>query len=445
MNPFRIRAGLLLAALACSSVAAAQSREVSCIPVESRRILAGERTEVADGDRMAVATLPAAGPNGERYVLVLHQMIEGLSAPHAVRRDVGELGYLAMGGLAGTMPSGRTVVRLDEQLRRVGEPVFVQDPVASPPVNSHAVGTLPIAVTTTSGVLVLERLAGDLFAMRVPANGVIAPPARVASAPAPVEGTQRGFEWFTAIARREGTVALAGTYDGQVVALRFDREGALQGTPATWAHRVGGPMVLLPTFDGPLGALLGRPVPGTGPHNEQARMQALVSLDDQLRPTGEPFATGFAQFPLAAAQRGRTLNVFQWVEQQGVAIATLPIGERRFGEQLPRLFYAQPPLEGSAIGTAATLGASHIVYNVGLYGEVQGGVHGHVLWLAPGDTQDALHLRRDVLALRTTLAAPPVALAATDGVVVFTVGDDETGGGVDAYHVRCDLLSAAAH
>ncbi|MEI8254228.1 MAG: hypothetical protein WCJ30_01000 [Deltaproteobacteria bacterium] len=444
MNSFRISAGVLLTAMVCSSVASAQSREVSCVPVESRRILAGERVEAAAGDRMAVAPLPAAGPNGERFVLVLHEGYDGLTNPHAVRRDVAELGYEPMGGLGTTVPSGRIVVRLDEQLRTVGDPVFVQDPVATPRVDQRRAGSLPVALTTASGVLVLERLGGDLFAMRIPATGAITPPARVATAPVAVEGTQRGFEWITAVARRDGAVALAGTYDGQVVALRFDRDGTLQGAPAAWAQRVGGPMALLPTFDGPLGALLGRPVPGTGPHNEQARMQALVTLDDHLRPTGEPFATGFAQFPLAAAQRGRTLNVFQWVEQQGVAIASLPVGDRRFGEQLPRLFYAQPPLEGSALGTAATLGASNIVYNVGLYGEPQAGVHGHVLWLAPGDTQEALHLRRDVLAMRTTLAVPPVVLPAGDGVVVFTAGDDETGGGVDAYHVRCDLLAAPA-
>lgn len=390
---------------------------------------------------MAVAPLPAAGPHGERFVLVLHERSNGLTSPHAVRRDLGEPGYEPTDILGEVVPSGRVIVRLDEQLRAVGSPVFVQDPSTGLSSGSqHRVGSLPIALTTASGVLVLERLGDDLFATRVSVAGTITPPARIAVAPPPVEGPQRGFAWLTAVARREGSVALAGTYDGQVIALRFDREGAVQGLPAAWTQRVGGPMVFLPTLDGPVGTLLGRPVPGTGPHNEQARVQALVSLDDRLRPTGEPFATGFAQFPLAAAQRGRTLSVFQWVDQQGVAIASLPVGDRRIGEQLPRLFYAQPPLEGSALGTAATLGASNIVYNIALYGEAQGGVHGHVLWIAPGGTQDALHLRRDVLALRTVLAAPPVILPASDGVVVFTVGEDETGGSVDAYHVRCDLL-----
>ncbi len=422
MNARNTSAIAFTLAMSLPIVASAQTHEPLCVPVASQRLLVGDRLSAPDGERMAVQPFATTGPQGERFVMVVHENVEGLALPHAVRRHVGELGYEAMGGL-GTSRPGRVYVRLNDQLHVVGEPVFVPEPVSNPPVGGHSQSTLPVAVTLPSGVLVIERIAGDVFATRVPNTGAIAAPSHIATAPSADENVPRGFDWITAVARGDGAIALAGTLDGQVVAMHFDHDGALQGTATAWSTRVGGPMQLLPS-DGPIAALLGRPVRGTGPHNEQARVQILVPLDEALRPAGDPFATGFAQFPFAAVQRGRSMYVFQWSEQQGVAIATLPIGERRLGEQLPRLYYAQPALDGANAGHTATLAAGNIVYDVAMYAESQGGLHGHVAWLAPAG---APVLRRDVLALRLNPVLPPVALPASDGVVVFTAGNDEQG------------------
>jgi hypothetical protein len=235
---------------------------------------------------------------------------------------------------------------------------------------------------------------------------------------------------------------LAGTEAGEVVAMHLDRAGALAGEPALWSHRVGGPMTLLPTHDGaPLAALLGRPVHGTGARNEQARVQVLLPLNDALAPIGEPQATGFAQFPLATVARGNDVLVFQWAEQQGVAIATMPTNGRVVHAELPRVFYARPPLEGALLGHTATLAPGNVVYDLVTYGEDQGELHGHLAWVPPSGVPI---IRRDVLPLRTRLAAAPRALPAADGVSVIVSGEDETGGAIDAIHLRCDLVNAHA-
>lgn len=430
---FGLVAGITLVA-APFREAHAQSREPLCVVSQTQRLLRAETLLVAQGDRIAAAPLASRGPAGEQFVVVVPEVVDALSHSAPAPRTVS---YNLLGGLVGG-GSGFAVLRLDDQMHVVGDRVFVPHTARNPPVAGRSRATTPLATTLDTGVLVLERVGDDLYSTVIPATGAIPPETRVLAAPAPVEGTARGFEWFTLIARHDGAIALAGTVDGQVFSLRFDPSGHLRGNPSRWDERVGGPMQLLPTNDGPVAALLGRPVRGTGPHNEQARMQVLVALDDALRPAAQPFATGFAQFPLAMVQRGRSMMLFQWAEQQGVAISTLPIGDRRFGEQLPRLYYAQPPLDGNPVGHAATLGAGNIAYDVSLYGETQLGLHGHVTWLAPSGTP---YIRRDVLALGLDAALPPVVFPASDGVVVITIGDDETGGAVDAYHVRCDLVA----
>jgi hypothetical protein len=49
--------------------------------------------------------------------------------------------------------------------------------------------------------------------------------------------------------------------------------------------------------------------------------------------------------------------------------------------------------------------------------------------------------RRDVMPLRTRVIAPPALLPAEDGVVAVMANVDEMGGGIDAVHVRCDLVT----
>jgi hypothetical protein len=434
------------AVLGTASVATAQTREPLCVTVESRRLASGSWLGANGSDRLVARPLLTAGANGERFVVAVRDPEHTLHTAGAPRvpRGVEELGF-ARPPQPSARPSGLTVIRVGADLRPVGEAVFVPDPVANARrADEETVAPgIPVGVSLGAGVLVLQHVAGDVYATVVPSSGAIPAPRRVAQSPTVSSGNEQGgFVWLTATPRGDGAIALAGTEEGDVVAMRFDRTGALVGEPGLWTQRVGGPMQLLPTGDGPIAALLGRPVRGTGPENEQARVQVLVPLTEGLQPANEPVNTGFAQFPMAYTLRGRSLILFQWAQQQGVAIATLPVGDRRIGEQLPRLWYANPPLEGLNLGQDAILGPGNIVYNVVAYGDpVAGGVHGHVGWLPPSGQPT---VRRDVLPVRARVVAPPQLLPAEDGVVVVMGTYDETGGAVDAYHVRCDLVTLPA-
>lgn len=450
------------ASVALASPARAQTREPLCVTVEARRLLTGPWLGASGSDRLVAQPLVVPGPGGERFVVAVRDPEHTLRVgdARALPRTLDELEYgppAATGEAAAAQhappgapgapprPAGLVVLRLSPELRVVGAPEFVPDPVQPTAREREGEDTappgIPTGVSLASGVLVLEHIGGDVYATVVPPSGPVPAPRRVAQSPTVRSNDEhRGFVWLTATARGDGAIALAGTDQGDVMALRFDRAGALAGPPTLWTQRVGGPMELLPTGpEGPIAALLGRPVRGTGPDNEQARVQVLVTLSDALTPVGEPAGTGFAQFPLAYALRGRTVVVFQWAQQQGVAIATLPITPRRLGEQLPRLWYAQPPLEGVLLGHAAQLGRGNILYNVVAYGDpTAGGVHGHVAWVPPSGVPT---IRRDVLPVRARLLAPPGLIPAADGVVAITASYDETGGAVDAFHVRCDLVA----
>jgi hypothetical protein len=435
-----------LVVAAAPGAARAQNREPLCVTVEARRLVSGPWLGANGSDLLVAQPLLVPGARGERFVVAVRDPEHTLHAgdARALPRPLDELGYARPTSPA-PRPGGLTVVRVGADLRPVGEPVFVADPVPSPRQEGEetiAPG-IPVGVALASGVLVLEHVAGDVYATVVPPSGPVPAPRRVAQSPTVQSaGDHRGFVWLTATARGDGAIALAGTEEGDVVALRFDRTGALSGEPALWTQRVGGPMQLLPTGEGPPAALLGRPVRGTGPENEQARVQVLVPLTEALTPAGEPTNTGFAQFPMAYALRGRTLTLIQWAQTQGVAIAMLSVGERRLGEQLPRLWYAQPPLEGLHLGHDAIVGPGNILYNVVAYGDpVAGGVHGHVSWMPPSGQPI---VRRDVLPIRARLVAPPRLIPAEDGVVAVVASYDETGGAVDAYHVRCDLVTVPA-
>lgn len=423
--------------------ARAQSTEPLCATVQSRRLVSGTWLDPESSDRMVAQPLLASGEGGARFVVAVRDPSHTLRAGDARNavREAEELNYEAMGGLAARVPSGLTIVRFDAGLEPVGEPIFLQDPAGA---QQGATPASPVGVALPAGVLVLQILRGDVYATVVPPAGPVPAPARVAQAPSPAANEQggRGFAWLTATSRGGGAIALAGTAQGVVVTLRFDARGARVGEPGIWTQRVGGSMELLPMGDeGPMAALLARPVRGTGSEGEQARQQVAVVLDETLNPMGLPFATGFAQFPMAMVRRGRSLVMMQWAQQQGVAIATLPIEERRLGERLPRLWYAQPPLEGANAGQAAVLGPGNIVYDVVLYSDVGGGLHGHVVWVPPSGVPT---VRRDVLPVRARLAAAPQVLAAADGVVALLATYDETGGAIDAFHVRCDLVSLPA-
>lgn len=435
-----------MAMMVVTRIVDAQQREPLCVTVESRRLISGPWLGANGSDRLVAEPLRVPGAQGERFVVAVRDPEHTLWAGDArgLPRKVDELGYAGPPSLE-SRSAGLTVVRVGSDLRVIGEAMFVADPVPSvrPEGEETVAPGIPVGVSLPAGVLVLEHISGDVYATVVPPSGAIAPPRRVAQSPTVSNpGEHRGFTWLTATARGEGAIALAGTDQGDVVALRFDRSGALQGDPVLWSRRVGGPMQLLPTGEGPIAALLARPVRGTGPQNEQARVQVLVTLDETLSPVGEPINTGFAQFPMAYTLRGRTLMLFQWAQQQGVAIATWPVDERSIQQQLPRLWYAQPPLEGIPLGQDALLGPGNIVYNVVAYGDpVAGGVHGHVSWVPPSGQPV---VRRGVLPVRARLITPPRLLPAEDGVVVVMATYDETGGAVDAFHVRCDLVTVPA-
>jgi len=419
-----------LAVLFRTAPVRAQTREPLCTIARVRRLLALSDFAPAPGERMAFASFPTS-PTGTRPA-----------------RAAALLPSVRPGGSSSASPgadaTGITVLRVDESLAVVGRPEFVRLP-DSP----RATARMPVAVSVENGILVLARADDTLMSFVVPAEGPPTAPTVVATLP-PIDPAHtspsaspspvaHGFAWLTATARDNATVvALAGTTDGQVVAVTLRPDGRPTSMAHVWPRRVGGPMQLLPLPNGPLAAFVGRPVPGTGPRNEQARVQVLVHLDERLEPAGELFATGFAQFPFATLARGRSLVVFQWSETQGLAIATLPVGERRVGEQLPRLWTAVPPIDGAPAGHAAALGTNSIAYDSALYVEDNGGVRLHLAWLPPDGVPV---IRRDVFATRMLLGTPPVSLAADDGVVTLLAGRDETGSALDAVHLHCELVT----
>ncbi len=74
--------------------------------------------------------------------------------------------------------------------------------------------------------------------------------------------------------------------------------------------------------------------------------------------------------------------------------------------------------------------------------DVAGGLHAYVTYIPPAGTP---YPRRDVIPLRARVIARPALLPAEDGVVVIMATYDELGGGVDAAHVRCEMLTLPAH
>jgi hypothetical protein len=341
-----------------------------------------------------------------------------------------------------------TFLRVDPDLGVQGEAVFVRDPVMSPrPPDEETIAPgIPVGATVDAGVLVLEHLRGDVYATVVPPTGAVPVAARVAEAPVPLAAdAHRGFVWLTLVERaREGrreALALAGTDDGSVVSLRFDGAGQRVGEPTRWSRRVGGAMTLLPVPEGarPV-ALLERPVRGTTAQGTQAREQVLVRLGDTLEPVSEPERTGLGPYPTGYATRGQTLVLTQWAEARGLALATLPVRDGSVTVELPRI-YTTTPFAGVPLGHAMVRGGT-ILYDLMLHGDdVAGALHGYLAWVPPAGAPFA---RREVLPLRARVLAPPALLPAEDGFIAVLAGEDETGAGVDAAHVRCELVTLPA-
>ena len=410
-RPTPFLALLAIALLALPSLAAAQRRAPLCVATEVRRLVSAPHPTRSAVDR-AVAVPLRTPRDGVAFVM-------------------------ASRGL-GAAP-GITVLRVGRDLSRVGEAVFVPDPAAV----TDAPPGLAVGVSVDAGALILQRVAGDLYATVVPSSGAVPAPTRVAASPSPTRDGRGGFAWLTAVARdagdAHGAIALAGTDDGIVVALRFDGNGRLSGENLQWGPRVGGAMRLLPSLEGTSpSALLERPVRGTTTSGEQAREQVLVRLSDTLEPVGEPARLGLGPDLTAVSVQGRRLVVTQWAESRGLALAALTPNGNTLQPEAPRVWTTQP-FEGAPVGHALTEGTHGELYDLALnVDDVGGATHAYLTYIPPAGTPFP---RRDVIPTRGRVIAAPALVPADDGVVAVLASDDEVGAGLDAVHLRCELVS----
>lgn len=433
---------LCAAATLGPAAAAAQTREPLCVTTEVRRLVSAPYLQVNGSDYLVARPLPAPAADGAAFVVAARDPDHSLRVGDArdLPRTVAEMEFEGPQAPPDRAP-GLTVLRLDRAMRVVGEPAFVADPVRGERGRETYAPGIPAGATVDDGVLVVQHVAGDLYATVVPPTGAVPAARRVVQAPPAGESGHRGFVWFSLAERRaggRGAALLAGTEEGEVVALRFDGHGAPVGEPAPWSQRVGGEMQLVDIPGGDPVALLERPVRGTAMNGSQAREQVLVRLTATLEPRGEPERLGLGPYPTTAVVRGDDLVVTQWAEARGLAVATLPIREGTVRVELPRL-WTTSPLEGIPLAHAAIRGAGNVLYDLMLHGDdVAGGLHAYVTWQPPAG---APFPRRDVIPWRARMITRPALLPAEDGVVVLMAAYDELGGGIDAAHVRCELVT----
>lgn len=433
----------LLSLLALSPAASAQTREPLCATVETRR-LAGAPFLLAEGsDYVAARPFAAVAPDGAAFVVAVRDPDQTLriGERRALPRALTELEYQGPAAPSARTP-GLAVLRVSRELRVVGEPVHLTDPVPSTRGEETFPPGIPVAVTVDAGVLVLQHVDGDVYATLVPTTGAPTTPTRVAQAPAVFRG-HRGFVWISAAPRVNGDVhgaaALAGTEQGEVVALNFDGQGARAGDPLLWQQRVGGAMQLV-ALNGrrdPV-ALLERPVRGTTLEGAQARAQVLVHLSATLEPQGEPVALGLGPYETTAVARGDRLVLSQWAESRGYAVSALPVTAEGVGVETPRIWTTER-FEGVPLGHRATLGPGGVIYDLMLHGDdVAGGLHAYATFVPPAGSPFS---RRDVMPLRARVIARPALLPAEDGFIAVMGVYDELGGGIDAVHVRCEMVT----
>ncbi len=440
-------ASLAFATFALSTEASAQSREPLCVTTEVRRLASAPFMQVNGSDYLVAQPLPSPGRDGAAFVVAVRDPDHSLRVGDArsLTRTIDEMEFRGPYRSPERDP-GLTVMRLDRAMRLVGDAVFVPDPVRGERGEETFPPGIPAGVTVDDGVLVVEHIAGDLYATVIPSSGAIAPPHRIAQAPPPASTGHRGFVWLTAAPRvrdgAHGAAVLAGTDDGEVVALDLDGHGAVRGDPVVWQQHVGGAMQLaaVPGANEPV-ALLERPVRGTTMTGEQAREQVLVRLTPSLEPSGEPARLGLGPYPTTAVARGRDLVIAQWAESRGLAIATLPVEQGEPHVELPRI-WTTDALEGIPLAHTAVRGAGNVLYDLMLHGDdTAGGLHAYVTYIPPAGNP---YPRRDVIPLRARVIARPAMLPAEDGVVVVMATYDELGGGVDVAHVRCEMLTLPA-
>ncbi|MDP3214927.1 MAG: hypothetical protein Q8S73_12535 [Deltaproteobacteria bacterium] len=435
---------MVLSLLTAGWSAGAQSRERVCVTTEARRLLSAPFLLANGSDRIVAAPFAQPSREGAAFVVALRDPERTLRVGErrGLRRAVTELELRGAATPPEHLP-GMVFARVNRELGLVGEPVFVEDPTSSRREGETFPPGVPVGVTVEGGVLVIAHVAGDLYATLVAPEGPVAPLRRVAQAPPTTAAGTHGFVWLTATARtvhgHAGAVALGGTEDGEVVALSFDGQGERVGDPVLWQQHVGGSMQLLPLPPGAdPAALLERPVRGATVTGEQAREQVLVRLTDTLEPSGEPARLGLGPYPTAATMRGSSLVLSQWAEGRGLAVSTLPVARGRLQVETPRLWTTRD-LEGAPLGHTMITGGEGVLYDLATNGDtVAGGLHAYLVYFDGAGTPFP---RRDVFPLRARVIAPPVLLPAEDGVVAVMANVDEMGGGVDAVHVRCDLVT----
>lgn len=440
-----LRRSLLSLALGLlSSTVGAQSRERVCVTTEARRLISAPFLLANGSDRIVAAPFARPAPGGAAFVVAVRDPERTLRVGdrRTLRRSIAELELRGPSTPADHVP-GTVFARVNRELNVVGEPVFVEDPAPSRREGETFPPGVPVGVTVDGGVLVVAHIAGDLYATTVTPEGPVAPMRRVAQAPPAAASGHRGYVWLTATARtvngRPGAVALAGTDEGEVTALTFDGSGERVGDPVLWQQRVGGSMRLLPLPpEADPAALLERPVRGTTLTGEQAREQVLVRLTDTLEPSGDPTRLGLGPYPTAAAMRGGSLVLSQWAESRGLAVSTLPLARGRVQVETPRLWTTRE-LDGVSLGHEMVTGGEGVLYDLATHGDtVAGGLHAYLVYF---ESTGQPFPRRDVFPLRARVIAPPALLPAEDGIVAVMANVDELGGGIDAVHVRCDMLT----
>lgn len=430
--------------VACVALAApsleAQAREPLCVTVAQRRLASASYLVANGSDRVAARPFRAVAGDGAAFAVAVRDPEQSfrVGAQRSLRRSLDEL-ELNGAVTAPARTPGLLVLRVSTTLGVVGEGVSLPDPVPNPRTEETVPPGVPVGVTVDDGVLVIEHVGGDLYATVVPPTGPVPPVTRIAEAPPARESNHRGFVWLSATEYAAGAVALAGTDDGDVVALRFDAHGQRVGEPSRWSQRVGGAMRLLPIAAGaePT-ALLERPVRGATSSGEQAREQVMVHLRPTLEPDGEPERVGLGPYETAAVVRNGRVVLTQWAEARGLAMAELPLLHGRPQVETPRI-WTTLPLDGVALGHTAIVGPGQVVYDLMLHGDdVAGALHAYATFVPPAGTPYA---RRDVMPLRARVIAPPALLPAEDGFVAVLAVHDEVGGGLDAVHVRCDMVT----
>ena len=434
----------VLAASLAPAVSSAQHRERLCVATETRRLISAPFLAANGSDRLVAAPFATPSADGAAFVVAVRdpERTFRVGDRAALRRAITELELHGAATPVDHVP-GTVFARVARDLDLIGEPVFVEDPVPSRREGETFPPGVPVGVTLGAGVLVVEHVAGDLYATMVPPDGPVPALRRVAQAPPAASTGTHGFVWLTATARtvggHAGAVVLAGTEDGEVMALSFDASGERVGDPVLWQHRVGGTMQLLPLPPAAdPAALLERPVQGTTARGDQAREQVLVRLTDTLEPSGDPVRLGLGPFPTAAAMQGSSLLLSQWVEGHGLAVSSLPLVHGRLQLATPRVWTTHG-LDGAPLGHAMTTGGDGVFYDLATHGDtVAGGLHAYLVYFDGAGTPFP---RRDVFPLRARVIAPPQLLPAEDGLVAVMANVDELGGGVDAVHLRCDLVT----